>query len=151
MFLQGTVQARWRKETWWLCVRGGWQMTSTLSLTSQSNTRYATSSTHSQAHSNHCLEHAPIVLVFEHLFPLLTAILHHQISLNHGDDSSNASKEAFVFKKCSIANWCNYRNTLHVTPWWEPSPSSLAISSSPQDQTAVPLYTFHRLTPKVRP
>lgn len=52
--LQGNVRSRWRAETWWVCGRGRWRMTSMWSLTSQSNTRYDTSSTHSPAQSNDC-------------------------------------------------------------------------------------------------
>lgn len=53
--LQGNVQSQWRAETWWVCGRGRWRMTSTWSSTSQSNTRYDASSTHSPAQSNDCL------------------------------------------------------------------------------------------------
>lgn len=44
-----------------------------------------------------------------------------------------------------------YRNTLLQASMWELFPSSLVTSSRPQDLIAVHSYTFHKLTPKVRP
>lgn len=46
--------------------------------------------------------------------------------------------------------WLVCRNIHHKAILWEQCPSLLVISSSPQDQRVVLLFTFHKLTRKVR-
>lgn len=49
------------------------------------------------------------------------------------------------------SNWFLYRNTLPAKNSWEPFPSSPAIWSRPQDQTAASSRTSRKPTPKVSP
>lgn len=49
------------------------------------------------------------------------------------------------------SNWSLYRNTLPAKNSWEPFPSSPAIWSRPQDQTAASSRTSRKPTPKVSP